>query len=214
VNVASHQACFLPWAGLWARVLHSEKFVLRCGYQYTRAEYQNRVKFPDSDKWATIPLANGGTLLKEKRLIDPEFPKRIRDRIYSWARKRPYKHRLAGVLETLSQPHVKLWHLNTCLMLDIAKEFEWIGELVVDLDDRRGEAKADRFIEFGPGAKYLAGPSIEDYLDPSDLEGKVSVYIREWVGEPAQNCTVLDLLSREKNAKRIIMNSVTWRKWA
>jgi hypothetical protein len=63
VNVTFNQPAFIPWGGLFARLLHSDRMVLldetvlARGFTYVN---RNRIKGPSGEVWLTVPLKRKG----------------------------------------------------------------------------------------------------------------------------------------------------------
>lgn len=63
MKVSFNQPCFLPWGGVFARLIHSDAMILldetllSRGFSYVN---RNRIKGPSGEVWITVPLKKKG----------------------------------------------------------------------------------------------------------------------------------------------------------
>ena len=66
--LSAHQPCYLPWLGLWNKVVSSDIFVILDDCQFEKGGYTNRtkIKTAQGEHWLTIPVAKGANKLSIK----------------------------------------------------------------------------------------------------------------------------------------------------
>jgi hypothetical protein len=102
--LSAHQPCYLPWLGLFDKILRSDTFVILDQVQFATGKdnyvNRNRIKGPSGAEWMTVPVSMAGHTTKTIADMPVHAPwreqhlERIR-RLYAPA---PYVHLADGLL--------------------------------------------------------------------------------------------------------------------
>lgn len=79
MKVSFNQPSFLPWGGLFARLLHSDRMILLDDTQISRGfsfVNRNRIKGPFGEVWITVPLKKKGRGLQKIKDLEIHEKKR------------------------------------------------------------------------------------------------------------------------------------------
>jgi hypothetical protein len=172
-TIAIHQPQYLPYAGFFHKLLHSDVFVLLDDVQFQKGGVQNRNKIKTGQgwQWVTVPVLHKSDQLISEVVINNSVP---------WQRKHlgafetnyapaPFFESIYGALVgVLSHEWKSLANLNAELVrwvmdiLGIDRPLEFSSAY-----EKSGEG-TDRLLElcrrFG-GTRYLSGPGGRAYMD-------------------------------------------------
>lgn len=176
---AAHQPNFLPYPGFWAKMDRADVFGLMLKAQFTKGDYQNRVKIgkDDNARWLTLPVTREfGCSIDQVRLSDNYNTKKIvgplKDTYSSYRYWQDYGLEICDVIAR-AKPKDSLEGLNTSLLVLLR---QWLGLTTLltampantdnpseDLARWTRECNCDTYLS-GPGAKvYLNEEVFKDY---------------------------------------------------
>ena len=116
--VAGHQPNLYPYAGFFAKVASSDKFVIADNTQYVKKEYHNRNRIKllnGSPFWFSVPVKNSGSF--KQKINEAEI-----DNSQAWQRKHEkslyVNYRKSPFLDLYFEDFKSLLNLEWCLLSD------------------------------------------------------------------------------------------------
>jgi hypothetical protein len=222
--LTAHQPVYLPWLGLFHKVLLSDTYCIFDIAQYQTKDFVNRNKIKSSNgsHWLTVPVESKNHY--EKRICDVKIinngwnKKNFKSIVLAYSKTKYYKDYIDGIEDVLiGKSFDFLTDLNTELFklflkyLDInvpilkASDYDFVGsksDLVLDMCIKL-EAKS-----------YIFGALGKDYADVTSFKNKgIEVFFQDY-NHPVYNqqfkefepyMSVLDLLFNEGNQSREII---------
>lgn len=212
--VSMHQPNYLPWIGLFSKVMQTECFVIMNTVQYARhgVTHRNKIRTNCGSGYLTIPISKEFAMAKIKDVILPQDKgwREIHWRsIYQNYIKTDFFKDHSDFCEKLyKQDFHYLWQINLDIIRYMLKSFEINVEIIIasDLNIDTNLKPTDMIIavlkDIGANT-YLSGQSGRDYLElekfqQNDLNCKFArfkhpIYKQRYAGfEP--NLSAIDLL--------------------
>ena len=173
--LTAHQACYLPWLGLFHKIALADKFILWDDVQYQPKDFNNRnkIKFSDGPKWLTVPVLRKGYL--EKKYWEIEI-----DNTVDWRRKHwksieqcygkapyfdeysePLKMLYSGKWSNLAELNYVMLHVF-CGQLGIHTKWDRLIDL--NCEGTKSELVLNVCKKVG-ATKYIFGSQGRDYAD-------------------------------------------------
>lgn len=222
-----HQPNFLPWIGLFYKIINSDIFVLLDDVQYTKNSYinRNKIKTPKGEKWLTIPVKHTGHFgdLINEIIIDPsrKLEKTIKGILIENYKKAKYFEEVFNYLEFNFSSELNLACLNErfikqiCTYLEINVNIIKSSEL--NLTNYNSTDKLVNVCKVLGANKYLAGFGSKKYqesekFDHAGIECQVydfkhPDYPQLW-GDFLPNLSIIDILFNcGKDSIDFIMNN-------
>jgi len=224
--LTAHQACYLPWLGLFHKIALADKFILWDDVQYQPKDFNNRnkIKFPDGPKWLTVPVLRKGYL--DKKYTEIEIDNTLDWRKKHWKsieqcyRKAPYFEKYHESLKFLYG--VEWEHLSVlngvmlelfCRQLGIPMKLETLSKL--KCEGTKSELVLNVCKKVG-ATKYIFGSQGRDYADVEAFEREgIEVIFQDYqhpnyaqrFGKFEPYMAVIDLLFNEgPNSLEILLN--------
>jgi len=211
--VSGHQPNYLPWLGLFDKIMRSDIFIIEDNVQYEQQGLtnRNRVKIQDKAKWLTVPIEHvGRPQLINQVKISPAEP--------NWTERhwRTLKHNYATApfwnkysdffKDTYSRDWTMLIDLNLHLIYGIMNFLNIKTSIVMasslNVVGEKSELALSKCKALG-GSVQLAGSGARSYLNHArfEEEGITVVYqdfvypiYRQLYGEYIPNLSVVDYL--------------------
>lgn len=174
--VAIHQPEYLPWAGLFEKMLRADVFVILDDVQFAKNDYQNRtrVKGRAGAQWLTVPVAHRfGQRIGEVEVSgDAWRSKHWKTLVACYARAPHFRAYAGGFEELFSRPRARLAELNVAA-LDLAAralgiEKRWVFSSDLKADGRKSELVLDICKRLG-ATHYYSGRTGSTYLDREEF---------------------------------------------
>jgi hypothetical protein len=180
ITVVVQQPQFLPWAGLWHKVVSADLYVIYAGVKFDQYDHQHRVTV--DGHWLTVPVEkhSRNKLIKDVRISDIRWCRKaavsLRQQVAG--RRAPHRERLDSLLVGLEGWRGEwLLDLDNMLFCHMATALGLRFDLHIDLVDRSGmdkivklEACLAEHVGHRPFI-YLAGAGGLDYMGYDSLAG-------------------------------------------
>ena len=223
--LTAHQPVYLPWLGLFHKIMLADMFCVFDIVQYQRRDYNNRNKIMTNSGpiWLTVPVESSNrfeSIISETKIINNGWNKKHIKSIKLAYRKTKYFDNYFGDLEfILLREYKYLADLNYDILLFALSAMN-INVPVVKASDydfcgKKSDLVLDMCIQLGADS-YIFGEQGKNYADESAfVKNGVSVYFQSYV-HPKYNqfgnefnpyMSFVDLLFNEGEYSRdIIMN--------
>ena len=218
-KIVVQQPQFLPWAGLWYKVLSADVYVLYCGVKFDQADHQHRVTVNGS--WLTLPVEKGqrNAMIKDVRLAENFRPglDKIATTIRQtcMGRKMRHGHRLGPIVETIEKWNTPwMVDLNNALFMSMMLALGLVRDVRVDMEVRDEEKieKLDSCLAAmmwqGP-FMYLAGGGGLDYMGYDSLKSPVETRFQK-MNEGVSPDSVLQLIASHDDPLSVIKTCAHW----
>jgi len=222
LKVVAQQPQFLPWVGLWHKVISSDVYIVYAGVKFSQAGHEHRV--PLNGGWLTLPIETGQRhkRIPEVQLAIPCAPglHKMSRTIMQTCMTRKHKHRarLDPILEILERwEGQSMFELNQKLFLamaDALKIHRYTGFLHVDVETRRGTAIENlevclkQHLRSKP-FKYLAGGSGLNYMGYDSLKSPTETRFQKMRPGISPD-SVLQLIATHDTPLDVIKASACW----
>ena len=170
---------FIPWAGYFDIMAHSDVFVVLDNVQYTHADWRNRnrIKTADSWIWFTVPVHARGRLEKHINEIEIDYgtdwkEKHLASLEHSYKRAPFFDEVMDIMVRAYGADHALLVELNMDLMRQIMRYISLDTKVLMASEMASSGAKTERLISLleDVGAdRYLSGRAASSYLDEKML---------------------------------------------
>ena len=172
--VTIHQPLYLPWLGLFHKLLVADEICLLDNVKFSFGDYVNRntIRFENSRKHLSIPLKKESKYLpiKDIKPIDDSWKKKHLSSLRHSYSKSPYFYDYFPELESLIEdPRTTLLKdLNfkiikfACKNLEINKPFYWSSELNLRYS---GSEMINEIVTKLNGNRYFSGALGKDYIN-------------------------------------------------
>lgn len=140
--ISFNQPAFIPWAGFFARLLHSDKMVLlddtllARGFTFVN---RNRLKGPKGEIWLTVPLKKKGR--GDQRIKDLEIYEKSRwmgkfilTLQHNYGKSLYFKRIIGEIKAVVETPDESFLHMALALIRIIQKGFAIEEEIVLQSD--------------------------------------------------------------------------------
>ena len=225
MRVSIHQPTFLPWSGLFHKILSADVHVFYSSAQFNKRGYQNRVFYNDS--WLTIPVCMKGIQDSENHVIpimDIKFSnfrynmEKIIRRIETSEKKKPFFSRLDKILDFLhksllcDEETLKLTDVTIpltkiiCRIVSHSNNVRFL-ELKEVLENGSPASKIDKILSKTWANTYLSGKGAMEYLEREKL--KVPILYQEQVKEVDAG-SIISILTSESSPYDYIMSRFRW----
>lgn len=212
--VSVHQPNFLPWAGYWNKIIHSDAHLILIN---VKPDYEHGNRVMVNKSWMTLPVLRDtkdnyfeGVLLQDYKINRTKIIRTIEQNFYT--KRNPFKNRLDPILEELNKTHFRLGALNLLLFGHVARILGIdIGKVHMPGCTLSGEgSKSERLRKYivdnvGPNFIYLSGMGAIDYMDEEEFVYPVK-YQRVLNGEVPTG-TVLEIIVKHEDPYNYIKNS-------
>ena len=174
--VSIHQPNYLPYLGIFHKMLRSDVFVLYDTAQFSKNDFhnRNRIKTPKGPRWLTVPVRSPGKKAIRDVEIDDSVPwakKHAQTLEANYARASHFDAHWPTISHLLPKPWAKLCDLNIRFLEELRAWLNLRAELV------RGSTlgvppelspteKLVYMVRAVGGTAYLSGPGGRDYLVP------------------------------------------------
>ena len=181
--VAGHQPNYLPWLGLFDKMVQCDVFVIEDNVQFERQGFQNRnrVKIRQGVVWLTVPVEHVGKGLpiNEVRIAnaaEPRWAERDWMTLKQNYHKAPFWEKFQGFFE---QAYGKRWDLLIDLNMYLIKgimgflgiEKRLVMASSLGVSGKKGDLVLNQCKALG-ATVLLAGSGAREYLRPGDFEEK------------------------------------------
>jgi hypothetical protein len=218
-RVVVQQPQFLPWAGLWHKVVSADVYVVYAGVKFDQGDHQHRVTL--DGKWLSAPVEghSRNKMICDVQLSDPDWPawaaQKLKDRFYH--RSVPYHKRLTPIVSALAGYHGKfLLDLNHLLFIEMAKLLGLSPEIHVDTTIRNNVDKIEKLNmvlrEYAglEGFTYLQGAGGLGYMNHDSLVSPVQTWFQEMQPDVPSD-TALQLIAYEPDPLTVIKDCAVWK---
>jgi hypothetical protein len=174
-TLAFHQPNFLPNLSFFHKMQQCDLFVVVTGVQYTRRDWQNRVKVSDgrSEQFLRVPVMGSNRQLIRDARIDADLRWRKKmiqtlHHLYGQTAERPL---LEWVSKIIEEPHERLADLNWKLIQRLQEALAPDREPVLDEEvcGRRAELVIELCRRYDADC-YLSGMGGRNYMDDDYLQ--------------------------------------------
>jgi hypothetical protein len=212
--VSGHQPNYLPWLGLFDKMLHSDIFIIEDNVQYEQQGLTNRnkVKIQDKAKWLTVPIEHVGkpqliNQVKISNSAEPNWTKRHWLTLKHNYLVAPFWSKYCDFFrDAYSRDWTLLIDLNLHLLRGIMDFLDIKTPLVMasslNASGEKGELALSKCKALG-GTVQFSGDGARNYLDEKRFEEegikliyqdfKYPIY-RQLHGEYIPNLSVVDYL--------------------
>ncbi len=169
-----HQPNYLPWIGLFSKVMQTNCLIIADVFQYMPIVRRNKIRTVYGSSYLTIPV---GAHLTSARILEVPLPKDSRwqrehwREIYRNYQKSPYFEEYKGYLESIYQRDYRfLWQINLEIIIYLMRCFNIKVEIILasDLNLDPELKHTDTLIDIlkkAGASTYISGPSGKDYLE-------------------------------------------------
>ena len=177
--VSIHQPNFIPWAGYFHKIIHSDCFVMLDNVEFTKGGFtnRNRIKFSNGKPgWLTIPIkiSKGSTQKINEIEVDTGSnwqEKHLRTFIANYTKAKYFSNYYEKIRNIYSSKYTTVKDLNVRLLEFVIKELDIKTAIVIasDIDMARKVKSNELLVEICKtlGAKkYLSGSGAKKYNDP------------------------------------------------
>lgn len=199
--LAAHQAHYLPYPGLLAKIAAADVFVLQNDLQYVKQEWQNRNRIRTSDgwRWLTIPVhassvcricdvvpASAQWVARHRRLVQLDYRAvgtRLGDVEQLWEEMQQLR---AGSLAEIG----RIALLRLCRWFGISTPIVLQSELRLTPAEcrTRGSRLVALCRRFGCDT-YLSGTGATAYLQPAEWDqAQIALLLLQWQPVPYPQC--------------------------
>ena len=178
--VSAHQPGYIPYIGLFNKMMQSDLFVLLDNVQYVKREWHNRNKIREYTKgwmWLTVPVHRkmGFQQIKEITIDNSKNWRAVhRKSIQAAYGRTPYFHQYAGFFEDVySMNWEKLIDLNETIITYIVNALDIQTKIVKGSTLKLVGKKTDLLIDMCKKTQsdtYLSGIGGRQYLDEEKFE--------------------------------------------
>jgi hypothetical protein len=176
--LAAQQPNFLPYAGYFERIALSDVFVVQDDLQYTKQDWQNRVRIwsaavPERTRWLTVAVNGGvGQSILQKRIHHSDWAARVWRILSANYLVGPRASDVRTVVEVGRSNGDRLADANIAMIECICRLLGITTEIVRESTLGLGAYgdPNDRLIELCSifaATDYLAGPGGANYLNPT-----------------------------------------------
>ncbi len=188
--VACHQPNFLPWAGYFSKLVHSDAFVILDDVQMpTGRSYVSRTRIADANggRWLTVPVtrASEARICDVQLANDPKWRGKHLGSLRQVFAKAPYKADVFDLLEpAYAAGHTRLVQFNLDLFARVAAYFGLRREVVLastfNVKTTSDERLLDLVCHVG-GQVYLSGKGGQNYQSEDTYASRgVALDVREY----------------------------------
>jgi len=179
MKVSIHQPSFLPWSGLFHKILSSDVHVFYSTASFTKRGYQNRVMYDGS--WLTLPVKMKGIqhegdrvdAINNIQLVDySRNVGKIVKRMAMTEKSKPYFKRIEPILDCLAVYNGdNLADLNIqltmmiCSILDPGMGVRFVMDEHLHIEGEDPVDKLNSMIEQVGGTTYMSGRGMLNYLN-------------------------------------------------
>jgi hypothetical protein len=174
--VTMHQPNYLPWIGLFSKVMLTDCFVIMDTFKYTRhgITHRNKIRTNTGSGYLTIPISKEFATAKIKDVALPQdkaWQEIHWQSIYQNYVKTGFFKNYSNFFEKLyKQDFYYLWQINLDIIRYMLKSFEINVEIIMasDLNIDASLKHTDIIIAILKNIgvnTYLSGPSGRDYLE-------------------------------------------------
>ncbi|HWC12401.1 MAG TPA: WbqC family protein [Acidimicrobiales bacterium] len=196
--VAIHQPNYAPWCGFFAKMVHSDLFVLLDDVQIPQGRslvHRTRVAVQGEPRWLSVPcLRSSGMLIKDVALAGEPWPaKHLGTLEHNYGNSRYFQAVMDVVRPVLEVPHSGLAELNIRLIRALATYLEVTTPFLRSSQLPSSGTGQDRIISLVKavnGSTYLSGPGGRAYQEPEAFEDAgIELRVREYVPIPYEQLT-------------------------
>jgi hypothetical protein len=222
LKVVVQQPQFLPWAGLWYKVVSADIYVLYCGVKFDQSDHQHRVTMNGS--WLTLPIESGqrNVLIKDVKMAGLSHLQKLARTIRQscMSKKFRYGDRLGGIVSILERyTSTRMVELNSALFLEL-RAVLGLNDVLIhhDFRDRSQEGlgkveKLEACLQEWMGGLgpyiYLAGGGGLDYMGYDSLKGPVETRFQK-MHEDVSPDSVLQLIATHDDPLSVIKGCAHW----
>jgi len=176
--LAAHQTNLMPYLGVWEKWLASDDFVWLDDVQFSKGNYQNRVKMmsPAGPRWLSLPIERRSakhlaTLIKDV-LVHEGWQKKFFDTLHGWY---PECELIAELESVRTMGSRRLSDVNRALNRPIELKFkhrlgfDWLSSTIPVKSMNPTDRLAQLCWRYDCDV-YLSGAGGRDYLDVDLLE--------------------------------------------
>jgi len=222
-TITIHQPCYLPWLGLFHKIMLSDVFVILDDVQFEKNSFinRNKVKTPNGSCWLTIPVLSHDKPFINKLKIDNKQDwqkKHINTIKYNYVSSKFYNKYIEFFEGTYDFRWIKLIDLNILFIRWLLNELNIKTKIILSSSIKNKGTKSDLVLNICKKLNtniYVSGSLGKDYLELKKFKkANIKVYFQIynhpvynqlWKGfEP--NLSVIDLLfNYGEKSKEIIM---------
>jgi hypothetical protein len=187
--VTIHQPNYLPWIGLFSKIMKADSFIIYDNAQYTTNSVINRNKIRTNPGWCylTIPIQKVHSFSKITEVTLPETVNWRKDHwqtIYqNYARTEYFKdHKdfFEGIYKT--EDYKYLWQLNEAILLYLLKCFHIEVEIIraseLSLDSNLHQTEMlVACLKNVNASIYISGPSGKNYIETEKFQQN-NIYLK------------------------------------
>ena len=215
MRVVIQQPQFLPWAGYWHKVASADILVLYSGVQYVRRSHYSRVKIDGGTLILPVQSHPQSALIRDIRLVPGELPKlakRIRQSLMG--KKNPYGDRLETLVWVMEKDP---WSSYSAAMEGLHNLTAAALGLVIPLTHMytvEGTTAKDK-MEYClralfPGRVTLLNGRSGVGMGYGEIP-QVAQVLTQYLEPDTPDCSVLQLIARERCPLDVVMSYGSWR---
>jgi hypothetical protein len=174
--VTMHQPNYLPWIGLFSKIMQAECFVIADTFQYTNKGviHRNKIRTQAGSSYLTIPISSH---FRTARINEVELPQNLKWRNEHWrtiylnyAKADCFKENSEFFEKLYQKDFGYLWQINMEIIRYLLESFNINVELIKasELNIDQNLSSSDLIIAVLKrldGKIYLSGPSGRGYLE-------------------------------------------------
>lgn len=183
--VACHQPNFLPWLGFFAKMAHSDIFILLDDVQFTQGQHKQnwttRVRMLNANGpfWLGMPVLRTGKGFQKIKDLETDNSKRnwlkkmSRTIEFTYQKTPYYKETVLPILNILLQHSSSVCSTNFELIKCIKNMLHLETTLLMSSEMNINSFATDRLIKltkFAKGNSYLSGDGADDYQETDKFE--------------------------------------------
>jgi hypothetical protein len=179
--ITMHQPNYLPWIGLFSKIIQVDCFVIMDNFQYTKEgmTHRNKIRTNTGSGYLTIPISKDfwKTKIKDVELPHDQKWKEVHwQTIYrNYVRAEFFRPHRAFFENVYHKEFQYLWQLNIEIIQYLLKSFEINVEIIkassLDIDNDLKHTDMIIAVLEKLGAKtYLSGPSGRNYMEVEKMQ--------------------------------------------
>jgi hypothetical protein len=187
--VAVHQPNYLPWCGFFAKMLHSDVFILLDDAQIPQGRSyvsRTRLRGGGTDRWYSVPVSSRtGELINTVRMADPKsLGKQLRGLEHDYRKAASFASVFPVIEAAFADPPERLAPFNERLIRAVA-DLLGIETRIVRASDQgvatTGDQRLVDLVRGVGGETYLSGQGGNNYQKPETFEAAgVTLDVRQY----------------------------------
>lgn len=176
--ISIHQPNFIPWAGYFHKIIHSDCFVLLDNVEFTKGGLTNRnkIKFSNGNvNWLTVPvnLSKGSKQKINQIEINNDFnwqKKHLNTLVVNYSKSKYFNHYYEKIQNVYESKYITIADFNTKLLKLVLKELNiqtsiYIASEITSIENLKSNEMLVQICKTLKAKKYMSGSGARKYND-------------------------------------------------